>query len=112
MGTLEAFLAAPSVALLAALNIKQLHSVVKHYKIDATLPRGAKKHELLDFIRVCLVDKNVLPDEKLPKRCSQGASSSYSELTPYSEPTLSLMVGPQLKSSVLTFEQQVELLKL
>lgn len=59
MGTLEAFLAAPSVALLAALNIKQLHSVVKHYKIDATLPRGAKKHELLDFIRACLVDKNI-----------------------------------------------------
>lgn len=103
MSTLEAFLDAPSVVLLAALNIKQLHSVAKHYKVDVTLRRGVKKHELLDFICACLVDKKVLPEEKLPLECSQGASGLGSEPSLDSETTPSLIVDPQQKSSVLTF---------
>ncbi|XP_073672376.1 uncharacterized protein [Paramisgurnus dabryanus] len=112
MSILDAFFAVPSVALLAALNIKQLNSVAKHFKIEVTLPKAAKKQQLFTFIRTCLIDMNVLPDEKLPECSSQGASGSDSEQIPDSEPISSVTVEMQAKSNVLTFEQQVELLKL
>ncbi|KAK0133433.1 hypothetical protein N1851_031064 [Merluccius polli] len=113
MSALDAFWVAPSGALLAALNVKQLNSVAKHYSIDVTLPKGAKKSQLLDCILTCLIDRDVLPDERLPED-SKGASGSDSEPTSDSERTSSSKVGRRLRkrSSELTFEQQVELLKL
>ncbi|KAK0146064.1 hypothetical protein N1851_014669 [Merluccius polli] len=95
MSALDAFWVAPSGALLAALNVKQLNSVAKHYSIDVTLPKGAKKSQLLDCILTCLIDRDVLPDERWPED-SKGASGSDSEPT------------SDIKQKTLEWEQEIE----
>ncbi|KAK0151672.1 Zinc finger protein 24 [Merluccius polli] len=112
MSALDAFWVAPSGALLAALNVKQLNSVAKHYSIDVTLPKGAKKSQLLDCILTCLIDRDVLPDERWPED-SKGASGSDSEPTSDSERTSSSKVGRRLrkrsiKQKTLEWEQEIE----
>ncbi|KAK0132100.1 Retrovirus-related Pol polyprotein from transposon 412 [Merluccius polli] len=97
MSTFQAFLDAPSEALLAVFTKTELSSLAEHYNIDTTLAKGAKKEQLYDLIRTGLINRGVLSGEKKSER-----SNSHDELAPSSKP----------KMSEFTFEQQVELLKL
>src|SRR4029434_4838794 len=97
MTTLEAFFSAPSEALFLALTKDQLSRVAEHYSIEVTLPRSANKQQLANCIYEQLIDRQVLSVEK-----PQGVSGSEDVLQEVT----------QVRSSELSFEQQIDLMKL
>ena len=97
MTTLEAFFSAPSEALFLALTKDQLSRVAEHYLIEVTLPRSANKQQLANFIHEQLIGRQVLSIGK-----PQGVSGSEDVLQEVT----------QVRSSELSFEQQMELMKL
>lgn len=102
MSTPEAFFEAPSEALLLAFTKDQLNCVAEHYSIDLTLQKGAKKDELFSHVHACLIDKKVLPE-------SQEHNGDEELVFDKSKP------GSGVSSasvSGLSYEQQVELMKL
>lgn len=97
MSALEGFLKAPAESSLVALNKEQLLKLAEHYKIE--LPSAiisAKKKQLVDFIREFLKEQNVLP---------LGTPSD-------SQVQLVAEVPQPVKTSMLTFDQQKQLLEL
>ena len=97
MTTLKAYFSATSEALFLALTKDQLSRVAEHYSIEVTLPRSANKQQLANFIHEQLIDRQVLSVEK-----PQGVSGSEDVLQEVT----------QVRSSELSFEQQIDLMKL
>ncbi|KAK0134480.1 Retrovirus-related Pol polyprotein from transposon 412 [Merluccius polli] len=99
MGAYDDFLDAPSESLLVALTKEQLLNVAEHYLIELTVPKSAKKEQLVWFICERLKELKVLPG------VPGGAPSEPSK--PVVVPT-----APLSEMAVLTFEQQKELLQM
>ena len=80
--------------------MNQLGEVAKHYKFNETLPKDLRKQELKEGVRKGLVERSII-----------GASSYPLNPTAASTPTRSESGSPARRND-LSFEQQMELLKM